>query len=305
MKKVEGAYTALVTPFDHEGEIDFDGLSTLVEKQLEGKIDGLVPCGTTGEASTMTIQEQLSVIAHVAKVVDGKVPVIAGTGTNDTKKTVEYTQKVSEIKGVNAALVVVPYYNKPNQEGMIYHFETVARYGKLPVVLYNIPGRSVVSMSVDSVAHLAADPNIIAIKEATGNMVYATQILERCPSFSLLSGDDFTTFPLLAIGGSGCISVVSNLLPSVMSIMVESVKNGDLGAGRLAHMRIQKLARALFAEPNPAPTKAAASILDWFGDTVRGPLLTCSEDAINDVRLALEHVNLLQREEDDDDVHYP
>ncbi len=304
MNRVDGAYTALVTPFDHEGEIDFAGLELLVEKQIEGKIDGLVPCGTTGEASTMTEAEQLSVITHVAKVAGGRVPIIAGTGTNDTKKTIEYTQKVSEIKGVNGALVVVPYYNKPDQRGMIHHFESVARYGKLPVVLYNIPGRSVVSMNVETVAHLAKDSNIIGIKEATGNMVYATQILEQCPDFSLLSGDDFTTFPLLAIGGSGCISVVSNLLPEVMSIMVASVKNDDFAAGRVAHLRIQKLARALFAEPNPAPTKGAANILGWFGDTVRGPLLPCSEDALSAVEAALYHVNLLQAEEEDDETYF-
>ncbi len=304
MNHVEGAYTALVTPFDHEGEIDFAGLELLVEKQIEGKINGLVPCGTTGEASTMTEAEQLAVISRVADIVNGRVPIIAGTGTNDTKKTIEYTQKVSEIKGVGAALVVVPYYNKPDQRGIIHHFETVARYGKLPVVLYNIPGRSVVSMTVDSVAHLAKDPNIIAIKDATGDMVYATRLKELCPSFSLLSGDDFTTFPFMALGGHGCISVVSNLLPHVISIMVASTGNKDFAAGQLAHLRIQKLARALFAEPNPAPTKAAANLLGWFGETVRGPLLTCSESTLTAVEEALQDVNLLEKDEPDDESYF-
>lgn len=301
MIKLKGAYTALVTPFDHEGRIDFDGLETLVEKQIEGNITGLVPCGTTGEASTMSLDEQISVIEHVCKIAKGRVPVIAGTGSNDTKKTVEYTQRVSKIKGVDAALVVVPYYNKPNQKGLIHHFEAVARYGQLPVVMYNIPGRSVISMTLDTVIHLSKNTNIIGIKEATGDLVFATRILELAPDFALLSGDDFTTFPFLAIGGSGCISVVSNLLPNVMSLMVSSVlDNNDLNAGRVAHMKLQTLLRATVIEPNPVPTKAAANLLGWFGDTVRGPLVTCSDESIDVIQDALLSVNLIQSTDDDD-----
>jgi len=268
-----GAMTALITPF-RDGEVDFDALRALVERQIKGGIDGLVPCGTTGEASTMTEAERLDVIRVVVEAADGRVPIIAGTGSNDTAKSVSFTRKVAEIQGVDAALVVAPYYNKPNQAMMVRHFTEVADKGGLPVVLYNVPGRTVVSTSVETIATLADHEQIVAIKEATGDMGFDSHMLElvQGKSLRLLSGDDFTTMPFVAMGGHGCISVVSNLLPGTMSELVSASAAGDLERARALHVRIQSMARMLFSNPNPVPTKEIASKLGWCADEVRLPL---------------------------------
>lgn len=275
--KIRGAYTALITPFRH-GEVDVEALKALVERQIAGGIHGLVPCGTTGEAATMSEAEQLLVIRTVAEVADGRVPVIAGTGSNDTKKTIAYTQQVAQIEGVDAALVVVPYYNKPDQEGLFRHFTSVADQGGLPVVLYNVPGRTVTSLAPATVGRLARHDNIVAIKEATGDLKFDTEVIaEVGEHISVLSGDDFTTFPLIACGGTGCISVVSNLDPTVMSQLCEAALSGDYARARQLHLKIQPLARALFSAPNPMPTKTIAAMLDWCAPEVRGPLYEASD----------------------------
>lgn len=275
--EIRGAYTALITPFRH-GEVDLEALKALVERQIAGGIHGLVPCGTTGEAATMSQAEQLRVIRTVAEVADGRVPVIAGTGSNDTKKTIAYTQQVAQIEGVDAALVVVPYYNKPDQEGLFRHFTSVADQGGLPVVLYNVPGRTVTSLAPATVGRLARHDNIVAIKEATGDLKFDTEVIaEVGEHISVLSGDDFTTFPLIACGGTGCISVVSNLDPTVMSQLCEAALSGDYARARQLHLKIQPLARALFSAPNPMPTKTIAAMLDWCDPEVRGPLYEASD----------------------------
>ncbi len=267
--------TALITPFDKSGKPDFAALEALVERQIAGGIDGLVPCGTTGESATMTKDEQLAVIECVVSKAAGRVPIIAGTGSNDTAKSVALTQAVSKIPGVDAALIVCPYYNKPNQAMLLAHFRCVADEGGLPVVLYNVPGRTVISMTPDTVAALAEHPQIVGIKEATGDMTFDTQIMELLaerPDFALLSGDDFTTMPFVAMGGHGCISVVSNLLPGVMSELVAKTAAFELEQARALHLDIQRLARILFKNPNPVPTKEAAHLLGWCEDVVRAPL---------------------------------
>jgi 4-hydroxy-tetrahydrodipicolinate synthase len=274
---LRGAYTALITPF-RDGEVDVDALKALVERQIDGGIHGLVPCGTTGESATMSPDEQLLVIRTVVDAADGRVPIVAGTGSNDTAKSVKFTRKVAEIDGVDAALVVVPYYNKPDQEGLYRHFSTVADEGGLPVVLYNVPGRTVRSFTPQTVGRLADHDNIIAIKEATGDMAFDTQVLEEVDGkIDVLSGDDFTTLPLLACGGTGCVSVVSNLDPRSMSSMCEAALDGDWATARKLHMKIQPLARALFSSPNPVPAKTIASILAWCDAEVRGPLYAVSD----------------------------
>ncbi|QDG54277.1 4-hydroxy-tetrahydrodipicolinate synthase [Persicimonas caeni] len=283
---LRGAYTALITPF-RNGEVDVDALRDLVERQIDGGIDGLVPCGTTGEAATMTAEEQLLVIRTVVDAAEGRVPIIAGTGSNDTRKTVEFTREVAQIDGVDAALVVVPYYNKPDQEGLFRHFTQVADEGGLPVVLYNVPGRTVRSFTPATVGRLADHDNIIAIKEATGDMAFDTEVLEAVEGkINVMSGDDFTTFPLVACGGTGCVSVVSNLDPTSMSRMCEATLEGDFETARRLHMKIQPLARALFSAPNPVPTKTIASKLGWCTPEVRAPLYDVSDE----VRATLEKV---------------
>jgi 4-hydroxy-tetrahydrodipicolinate synthase len=275
--QIRGAYTALITPF-RDDKVDVEALKALVERQIDGGIHGLVPCGTTGEAATMSEDEQLLVIRTVVEAADGRVPVIAGTGSNNTRKTVDYTRKVAEIDGVDAALVVVPYYNKPDQEGLFRHFSSVADQGGLPVVLYNVPGRTVTSLTPQTIGRLAGHENIVAIKEATGDMRFDAEVLEQVGSrIQVLSGDDFTTFPLIASGGVGCVSVVSNLDPGAMSRMCTAALDGDYELARRLHQKIQPLARALFSAPNPVPTKTIASMLEWCAPDVRAPLYEASD----------------------------
>jgi 4-hydroxy-tetrahydrodipicolinate synthase len=290
---LEGAFTALITPFDGHS-IDHDAYAELVDRQIEGGIDGLVPCGTTGEAATMSKDDMLSVIRTCADAAAGRVPVVAGTGSNDTRETIETTRAVSEISGVDAALVVTPYYNKPDQEGMYRHFKEVADNGGLPVVLYNVPSRTGVSLTAETVARLAKHDNIVGIKEASADMTLVTRIADDAgDNLQLMSGDDFTTYPLVSIGGTGCVSVVSNLDPGTMSELVETADNGDVDRARELHQKIQPLARMLFAKPNPVPTKVAASLLGWCEPDVRPPLYLPSEDFADLMEDMLEDYGLL------------
>lgn len=284
--QIRGAYTALITPF-RDGKVDVEALKALVERQIAGGIHGLVPCGTTGESATMSEDEQLLVIRTVVEAADGRVPIIAGTGSNSTQKTVDYTRKVAQIDGVNAALVVVPYYNKPDQEGLFRHFSRVADDGGLPVMLYNVPGRTVISLTPQTIGRLADHENIVAIKEATGDLRFGAEVLEAVgDKIQVLSGDDFTTFPLIASGGTGCVSVVSNIDPRAMSQMCAAALEGDYELARRLHLKIQPLARALFSAPNPVPSKTIAAMLGWCTDEVRGPLCEASDST----RAALSQV---------------
>ncbi len=278
----QGAFTALITPFDDRGQIDHDALRDLVQRQIDGGIDGLVPCGTTGEAATMSNAECLAVIETVVDEADGRVPIIAGTGSNDTAKTVAFTKKVAAIDGVDAALVVTPYYNKPGQPELLRHFQTVADDGGLPVVLYNVPGRTAVSLTSDTIAQLATHDQIIAVKEASADMALDSAIVASTPDdFALLSGDDFTTLPLLSVGGVGCVSVASNLIPSKMSQLCALANQGDFAAARNIHLPLQSLADALFEKTNPIPVKAAASLLGLCDVHLRPPLYA-PDDAFMD-----------------------
>lgn len=290
--EISGAYTALITPF-RNGTVDFDALRTLVDRQIDGGIDGLVPCGTTGEAATMSPDEQVAVIEAVVDQAAGRVPIVAGTGSNDTRKTVEYTRRVASLGGVDAALVVTPYYNKPGQAALVRHYQTIADEGGLPVVLYNVPGRTAVSLTPETIATLARHEQIIAVKEATGDMVFDTNIVEQAgENITLLSGDDFTTMPLLALGGKGCISVISNLVPGAMSKMVASALSGSWEQARQIHYSIQPLARALFSDTNPVPVKIAAAMLGWCTEELRPPLYAPTDAVRERLREALEQQGL-------------
>ncbi len=291
--KLEGAFTALITPF-RAGAVDTDALRALVERQIDGGIDGLVPCGTTGESATMSEDERVLVIETVVDAAAGRVPIVAGTATNDTAKSIEFTQRVAEIEGVDAALVVTPYYNKPSQSALVRHFSAIADEGGLPVVLYNVPGRTSVSMTAETVAELAKHDGVVAIKEATGDMVLGARILELAgDNITLMSGDDFTTFPLLAIGAKGCTSVVSNIVPGHLSKMCAAANSGDLETARSLHYSLLPLARAMFTDTNPVPVKAAAALLDWCSTEIRGPLYPADESCRAAVELALRNYGLL------------
>lgn len=294
-----GAHTALVTPF-RDGEVDESALRDLVARQIDRGIDGLVPCGTTGEAATLSNDEKIRVIRTVADEAssqsgDRDIPIIAGTGTNDTRKTVDFTRKVADIDGVDAALVVVPYYNKPNQRGMRRHFQTIADEGGLPVVLYNVPSRTGVSLNAATVAGLSEHDNIVAIKEASADMTVDTDIHRLADEgFQLLSGDDFTTFPLLSLGGRGCVSVTSNILPGIMSDLVHAAVDGETGRARRLHEDIQSLANTLFCRPNPVPTKTALSMMGHCTAEVRPPLYQPDDNALASIRAELVDYGLVE-----------
>ncbi len=289
---IEGAMTALVTPM-RDRRVDFDALARLVDEQIDAGIDGLVAVGTTGESATLAMNEHLEVIEFVVKAAAGRVPVIAGAGGNATAEALELTRG-SEKAGAAGLLQVTPYYNKPTQDGLYRHFETIAKATSLPVVLYNVPGRTSCDLLPETVARLAEIDNITAIKEATGSVVRATRIIELCgPKMAVLSGDDASAFGLYAVGGRGVISVISNVMPKVMADMWDAAAAGQWGKARALHFRIQPLLRLLFAESNPIPVKAAMAILGKIGPEIRPPLYPCSEDLHDRIRAQLEVEGLL------------
>jgi len=289
IEKLKGAMSALITPFDDNDEVDVPALEKIVDAQIERGIDGLVACGTTGETPTLSADEQERVIRCVIERANGRVPVIAGTGSNNTKATVAQTQR-AKAWGADAALVVVPYYNKPTQEGMYRHYRAVAEEGGLPVVAYNVPGRTVADMMPETVARLQSEGHIVGVKEATANMIRATDIvrmLDPDRPFAMLTGDDFTILPFVACGGVGVISVVSNICPGDTSRLVRLAAE-DLPTARALHNRIVALAHVLFSAPNPVPVKAALAIAGWCRADTRLPLVTADEAVRDRVRVALE-----------------
>ncbi|MCB9706111.1 MAG: 4-hydroxy-tetrahydrodipicolinate synthase [Myxococcales bacterium] len=275
---LRGAFTALVTPMrDHT--IDDAAIGELVEEQIAAGIDGLVPCGTTGEATTLSVPEHLHVVSLVTEIARGRVPVIAGAGSNDTRRAIELTKACAAL-GVAATLHVTPYYNKPTQAGLVAHFRAIADATSTPVILYNVPGRTAVDMKPETVALLADHPKIVGIKEATGDMHRASQIRELCgDDFALLSGDDFTLLSFLAAGGDGVISVVSNVLPALVADLCKAAREGRWEQARALHRRHLPLTRALFTVANPIPVKAAMAMIGRCRPDLRLPLLPLDPDS--------------------------
>ena len=294
-KQFAGLFTAIVTPMHDDGRIDEEGLARVVEQQLAGGVHGLVPCGTTGEAATMSHAEHIRVVELVTRAVDGRVPVLAGAGSNSTREAIELARACKEL-GVSGTLQVVPYYNKPPQDGLIRHFETIADAVALPIVLYNVPGRTVRDMLPETVAHLARHENIVGIKDATGDMHVAAQLREQCgDDFCLLSGDDFTLLPFMATGGDGGISVVSNPAPKLLVELVEAVRTGDYDLARKHNFAQLRLSRLLFADPNPIPAKVAMHLLGLCGAGVRSPLrpLDLEGELAGAIRACMSELSLL------------
>ncbi|HUU00559.1 MAG TPA: 4-hydroxy-tetrahydrodipicolinate synthase [Myxococcota bacterium] len=292
----KGPLTALVTPFK-DGALDIDSLRRLVERQIAGGISGLVACGTTGEAAAMSMEEKLLVIRQVSEQTAGRVPVIAGTGSNNTKATIEMTRKAAALK-IDGVLVVTPYYVKPTQAGLIDHFARVAKVGP-PVVAYNVPGRTGVSLTPASVAELARLENVVALKEASGDLKLDALMIraqrESGGELAIFSGDDFTFLPLLALGGRGCISVVSNVAPGRMAEMYSKFESGDLEGARKIHFDLLPLTEALFLESNPIPVKAAMAMLGECGPEIRPPLAPLSEKHNPRLRGAMQALGLLEK----------
>lgn len=280
-----GAFTALVTPF-RDDRPDLAALETLVDSQIKGKIHGLVPCGTTGESPTLSHAEHVEVVRHTVKVAAGKVPVIAGAGSNSTKEAIALTQGAKQA-GADASLQITPYYNKPCQEGLYQHFLHIAEAVDLPIVLYNVPSRTGVDLLPATVARLASHKNIVGIKEATGDVSRVHEIKSACgQDFSVLSGDDFTIYPLLALGGDGVISVTSNVLPTTISDMCRAVDSGDHAKARALHEAQIPLCKALFSQPNPIMIKAMLARMGVCAPDIRLPLLEIDSGSDSDKLLA-------------------
>ena len=289
---IEGCLTALVTPF-RDGKVDFEGLAKLVDWQIENGVDGIVSVGTTGESATLDVDEHIAVIAATVKAARGRVPVIAGAGGNATSEALALT-KASEDAGADGLLHVTPYYNRPNQEGLFRHFEALSKATKLPIVLYNVPSRTACDLLCETVVRLADFDNIVALKDATGNLVRGSELVAKVgDKISILSGDDGTAFPLYACGGRGVISVVSNVAPREMSEMWDAAKAGEWDRARKLHFKLRHLNNLLFAEPSPAPTKAALSLLGRCAVEVRLPLVGATPKMIDDLRTEMKAQGLL------------
>jgi len=287
----KGTLVALVTPFSG-GRVDYAAIERLVDWHVEQGTDGLVPVGTTGESPTVTVAEHEKIIETVVRRADGRIPVVAGTGGNATAEAVELTRFAQEV-GADASLQVCPYYNKPTQEGLYRHFAGVAEACDLPQVLYNIPSRTGVSMTPETVARLAGLEQVVAIKEATGSMDQASEILSLC-DLTVLSGDDSLTLPLMALGGQGVISVVANLVPKDVKALTDAMLAGDVARAQAAHRKLFPLCRAMFVETNPIPVKTA---MKWVGllesDEKRLPLTDLSPAAADALRQAMTDYGLL------------
>jgi len=271
-----GAIVAIVTPF-RNGRLDTPALKRLVEFQIRNGTSGIVPCGTTGESATLSFEEHEKVIDVVLEAARGRVPVIAGTGSNNTKEAVVLTRYAKKA-GADAALVITPYYNKPTQNGLYAHFKAVAGEVDLPIVLYNVPGRTGVNMTAETVARLAEVENIVGVKEASGNLSQVCDILKSVPPrFCVLSGDDALFFPMLALGAKGVISVVSNVAPREMAELYDAFASGHIARAREIHFRIWPLMQALFIETNPIPVKTAVAMTGMIREEFRLPLCGMSD----------------------------
>lgn len=272
----KGSMVAIVTPFKN-GKIDEEALANLIEWHIKEGTHGIIPCGTTGEASTLDYEEHYRVIEITVKVVNKRIPVIAGTGSNSTDEAIMITKKAEEL-GADAALLVTPYYNKPTQEGLYLHYKEIANKTGLPLILYNVPGRTSVNMLPQTVARLAEHPRIVGIKEATGDMKQVSEIIRLCgDKITVLSGDDFTNLTLLALGGKGAISVTANICPKDMAELFNAWEKGDIDTARKLHYKLEPLNKAMFIETNPIPVKTALAMMGKIKEEFRLPLCEMSQ----------------------------
>ncbi|MBZ5213736.1 4-hydroxy-tetrahydrodipicolinate synthase [Bacillus paralicheniformis] len=270
--------TAMVTPFDKNENIDFQKLSKLIDYLINNGTDSLVVAGTTGESPTLSEEEKVALIQYSVKEAAGRVPIIAGTGSNNTKASIKLTKKAEEA-GADAVMLVTPYYNKPSQEGMYRHFRAIAEETSLPVMLYNVPGRTVASLAPETTIRLAEIPNIIAIKEASGDLDAITKIVAETPEdFAVYSGDDSLTLPALSVGARGIVSVASHIIGPEMQEMIKHYTEGNTAQAALIHQKLLPLMKGLFAAPNPSPLKTALQLKGLDVGSVRLPLIPLNED---------------------------
>jgi 4-hydroxy-tetrahydrodipicolinate synthase len=288
----EGTFVALITPFK-DGNVDFETIDKLVDMHIDAGIAGIVPCGTTGESPTLTHEEHDHVIARVIKRANGRIHVMAGTGSNSTAEAIRLT-KHAEKNGADSALLVSPYYNKPTQEGLYQHFKAVAENTSLPIVLYNIPGRCGVEIQPETIARLAKIPNIKAVKHATGSMDGASSLRTLC-DIEILSGDDSMTLPLMSIGGVGVVSVIANIVPKDMKALTDTILAGDLKKAEELHRKMFSLGKGMLSlATNPIPVKAAMGMLGMCSDELRLPLWPMDESLKQKLRKTLVDYGLLK-----------
>jgi len=289
---IKGVITALVTPLRND-HLDEEALRRLVDEQIRAGIDGLVPVGTTGESPTLSNEEHIRVVKIVVEEAKKRVPVIAGTGANCTREAIELTTAAKAV-GADATLQVTPYYNKPTQDGLYRHFKAVADATGLPMILYNVPGRTGCDLLPDTIARLCEVPQVVGVKEATGNLQRASQIISRLGDrVSMLSGDDATVLPFYAVGGHGCISVVSNVAPADMAGMYDAFVAGNLVKARELHYKVFPLSEGLFIEANPIPVKAALAMMGKIADEIRPPLYPMAGANRDKIRAILADLKLV------------
>ncbi len=287
-----GSLVAIVTPFS-KGKFDERAMADLIEFHIANGTQGIVPCGTTGESATLTPQEHERVVAVTVDVVNKRVPVIAGTGSNSTDEAIIFTKHAKAV-GADGALLITPYYNKPTQEGLFRHFEAVAKAVDFPQVLYNIPGRTSINMLPDTTARLSQIPSIIGIKEGSGSLQQVSEIIHRSkPGFLVLSGDDTLTLPMMSLGGKGVITVTANVAPTDMAHMVSAAIKGDYERARTLHFKLMPLFSALFLETNPIPVKAALAMMGKMSEEVRLPLTPLADEYRPKLREALQQAGIL------------
>ena len=287
----EGSFVAIVTPFKN-GKVDAKALKGLIEFHIKNGTNGIVPCGTTGESATLDHQEHEEVIRIAVETCEGRLPVLAGTGSNSTHEAIELTLTAQKL-GADGALLITPYYNKPTQEGLYQHFAAVAKETKLPIVLYNVPSRTSINMLPTTVARLSQIENIVGIKEASGNLVQVSEIIKSCgPGFKVISGEDALTWPILALGGKGVISVTANLVPDKFAGLCNAALAGDMETARSAHYELMKLNDIMFIETNPIPVKTALAIMGRIDNEFRAPLCAPSENNLAALQSVLKEYSL-------------
>lgn len=273
----DGSIVAVVTPFDEKGEIDFESLENLIEFHISEKTDGIVPCGCTGEAATLNHAEQKKIIEFVVEKVNGRIPVVAGTGSNSTKESIDLTSFAKKV-GADAALIITPYYNKPTPEGQYLHYKKIAEEVGMPVILYNVPGRTGTNMLPETIARLSKVPNIVAIKEVNPSLDQVSKIISLC-DITVLSGNDSVTLPILSVGGKGVISVAANVVPRQVHELVSNFKKGKLEEAQKIHLELFPLFEALFYETNPIPLKEALALMGKIQPHLRLPLCRMGEES--------------------------
>jgi 4-hydroxy-tetrahydrodipicolinate synthase len=292
MQTFSGVITALVTPLRND-KVDEEAMRKLIDEQIASGVDGLVPVGTTGESPTLTVEEHIRVIELTVQHAKKRVPVIAGTGSNSTRETIELSQAAQKV-GADGLLLVTPYYNKPGQDHLYRHFKTVVEAVPLPTVVYNVPGRTACDLLPETLARLCELPQIVGVKEATGSALRASQILARTGDrLAVLSGDDATAFPIFALGGKGVISVVSNVAPREFSAMWDAAAAGDWKKARELHFKLLPLSEGLFVEANPVPVKAALAMMGRIADEVRPPLYPLADQHREKLRGMLRDLKLV------------